>query len=107
MTTCTYVDSNCTILLQDFYCSLSKSDPNKSYDIWVHGLGMTKVYFQIGMIIGDTEENNKLLHNPIMPALINHFLVVTQKDYLVQLHSRFFINYYLEYLSTSKYILES
>ena len=21
-------------------------DPNKSYDIWVHGLGMTKFYFQ-------------------------------------------------------------
>jgi hypothetical protein len=35
-------------------------DPNKSYDIWVHGLGMTKVYFQIGMIIGDTEEHNKI-----------------------------------------------
>ena len=31
-------------------------DPNKSYDIWVHGLGlgMKKVYFQIGIIIGDT-----------------------------------------------------
>ena len=35
-------------------------EPNKSYDIWVHGLGMTKVYFQIGMIIGDTEEHNKI-----------------------------------------------
>ena len=36
-------------------------DPNKSYDIsWVNGLGMTKVYFQIGMIIGDTEEHNKI-----------------------------------------------
>jgi hypothetical protein len=32
-------------------------------------------------------------HNPIMPAIINHFLVV-------QLHLRFFINFYLEYLST-------
>ena len=60
MTTCPYVDSNYAILLQDFYCRLSKSDPNKSYDIWVHGLGMTKVYFQIGMIIGDTEEHNKI-----------------------------------------------
>ena len=39
---------------------LSKSDPNKSFDIWVHGLGMKKVYFQIGMIIGDTEEHNKI-----------------------------------------------
>ena len=60
MTTCPDVDSNYTILLQDFYCRLSKSDSNKSYDIWVHGLGMTKVYFQIGMIIGDTEEHNKI-----------------------------------------------
>ena len=34
----------------------------KSYDIWVHGLGMTEVYFWIGigMIIGDTEEHNKI-----------------------------------------------
>ena len=34
-------------------------DPNKSYDIWVHGLGMTKFYFQIGMISGDTDEHNR------------------------------------------------
>ena len=60
VTTCPYVDSNYTILLQDFYCRLPFEDPNKSYDIWVHGLGMTKVYFQIGMIIGDTEEHNKI-----------------------------------------------
>ena len=54
------LDSNYTILLQDFYCRNSKIDPNKLYDIWVHGLGMTKVYFQIGMIIGDTEVHNKI-----------------------------------------------
>ena len=35
-------------------------DLSKSFHIWVHGLGMTKVYFQIGMIIGDTEEHNKI-----------------------------------------------
>ena len=35
-------------------------DPNKSYDILVHGLGMTKVYFEIGMITGDKEEHNKI-----------------------------------------------
>ena len=34
--------------------------PNKTYDIWVHGFGMTENYFQIGMIIGDTEEHNKI-----------------------------------------------
>ena len=35
-------------------------DPNKFYDIWVHGLGYTKVYFQIGMVVGDTEEHIKI-----------------------------------------------
>ena len=35
-------------------------DRNKSYDIWIHGVGMTKVDFEIGMIIGDTEEHNKI-----------------------------------------------
>ena len=35
-------------------------DPNEFYDIWVHGLGYTKVYFQIGMVVGDTEEHNKM-----------------------------------------------
>ena len=35
-------------------------DQNRFYDIWVHGLGCTKVYFQIGMVVGDTEEHNKM-----------------------------------------------
>ena len=35
-------------------------DQNKFYDIWVHGLGCTKVYFQIGMVVGDIEEHNKI-----------------------------------------------
>ena len=43
-----------------FLLSLAFEDPNKSYNIWFHGLGMTKVYFQIGMIIGDAEEHNKI-----------------------------------------------
>ena len=34
-------------------------DPNKCYELFVHGLGKTKVFFQIGMIIGDTDEINK------------------------------------------------
>ena len=53
MTCPPYVASNYTILLQDFYCRISKSDPNKSYNIWIHGLGITKVFFHIGMIIGN------------------------------------------------------
>ena len=70
MTTCPYVDSNYIILLQDFYCRLSKSDPNKLYNIWVHGLGMTKVYFQIGMIVDDTEVHNKIF--VISMVVMNH-----------------------------------
>jgi hypothetical protein len=38
----------------------SFQDPNKHYDLWVHGMGMTKVYFQLGMIVGDTEQHNKI-----------------------------------------------
>ena len=30
------------------------------YDLWVHGFGWMKVYFQVGMIIGDTEQHNKI-----------------------------------------------
>ena len=29
-------------------------DPNKCYELFVHGLGKTKVFFQIGMIIENT-----------------------------------------------------
>ena len=35
-------------------------DVNKFYNIWVHGLGWTKVYFQVGLIIGDTEQQNRI-----------------------------------------------
>ena len=35
-------------------------DPNKFYDIWVHGLGYTKVYFLYGMVVGDMEEHYKI-----------------------------------------------
>ena len=34
-------------------------DPDQYYDLWVHGFGWMKVYFQVGMIIGDTEQHNK------------------------------------------------
>ena len=35
-------------------------DPEQFYNLWVHGLGYTKVYFQIGCIVGDTEQHNKI-----------------------------------------------
>ena len=58
-------------------CLLSPfEDPNKSYDIWVHGLGMTKVYFQIGMIIGDTEEHNKICGFRVVTDYIDDMFVV-------------------------------
>ena len=34
-------------------------DPNKCYELFVHGLGKMKVFFLIGMIIGDTDKHNK------------------------------------------------
>ena len=34
-------------------------DPNKCYELFVHGLGKTKFFIQIGMIIGDTDKHNK------------------------------------------------
>ena len=36
-------------------------DPDQNYDLWVHciGFGWMQVYFQVGMIIGDTEQHNK------------------------------------------------
>ena len=36
-------------------------DPDQYYDLWVHyiGFGWMHVYFQVGMIIGDTEQHNK------------------------------------------------
>ena len=38
----------------------SFQDPKKAHPMWVHGLGMTNVYFQLAMIIGDTEQQNKI-----------------------------------------------
>ena len=35
-------------------------DPNKCYELFVHGLVKTKVFFQVGMIIGDADEHNKI-----------------------------------------------
>jgi len=35
-------------------------DPNKCYKLFVHGLGKTKVFFQVGMIIGNTDKHNKI-----------------------------------------------
>ena len=37
-------------------------DPNQYYDLWVYcnGFGWMQVYFQVGMIIGDTEQHNKI-----------------------------------------------
>ena len=34
-------------------------DPDQYYDLWVYGFGWIQVYFQVGMIIGDTEQHNK------------------------------------------------
>ena len=36
-------------------------DPSQYFDLWVHciGFGWMHVYFQVGMIIGDTEQHNK------------------------------------------------
>ena len=35
--------------------------PNKYYELFVHGLGKAKVYFQIGMILGEKDEHNKVM----------------------------------------------
>ena len=37
-------------------------DPDQYYDLWVHciGFGWMHVYFQVGMIIGDTEQYNNI-----------------------------------------------
>ena len=35
-------------------------NPNQYYDLWVHGFGWMQVYFQVCMIIGDTEQHNKI-----------------------------------------------
>ena len=35
-------------------------DPDQYYDLWVYGLGWMHVYFQVGMIIGDMEQHNKI-----------------------------------------------
>ena len=34
-------------------------DPDQYYDLWVYGFVWMHVYFQVGMIIGDTEQHNK------------------------------------------------
>ena len=34
-------------------------DPDQYYDLWVYGFVWMQVYFQVGMIIGDTEQHNK------------------------------------------------
>ena len=34
-------------------------DPDQYHDLWVYGFGWMHVYFQVGMIIGDTEQHNK------------------------------------------------
>jgi hypothetical protein len=40
-------------------------DPNQHYDLWMHCIalhcfGWMQVYFQVGMIIGDTDQHNKI-----------------------------------------------
>ena len=37
-------------------------DPDQYYDLWVYGFdfGWMHVYFEVGMIIGDTEQHNKI-----------------------------------------------
>ena len=35
-------------------------DPDQYYDLWVYGFGWMQVYFQVGMIIGDMEQHNKI-----------------------------------------------
>jgi hypothetical protein len=42
------------------FLSSAFKDPNQYYDLWVYGFGWMKVYFQVGMIIGDTEQQNKI-----------------------------------------------
>ena len=60
--TCPYVDSNYTILLQDFYCRLPFEERSKQVIRYLGSWSWydKSLFFQIGMIIGDTEEHNKI-----------------------------------------------
>jgi hypothetical protein len=61
-------------------------DPDKYYDLWVHyiGFGWMKVYFQVGMIIGDTEQHNKICgfrgRNGLHRRHMSHDCNVTSDD---------------------------
>ncbi len=42
------------------FLNKSFKDPNQAHCIWVHRMGWTDVYFQLGLIIRDTEQHNRV-----------------------------------------------
>ena len=51
---------NCTTNECSEYLYSAFKYPDQYYDLWVYGFVWMQVYFQVGMIIGDTEQHNKI-----------------------------------------------